>query len=332
MAYLSAICDTLEEKKIIFGMVDKPDLLGAILNRTEIDPAVVDFVNLKNRKDRGNTALHLAVEQMSHASTSILLKAGNFEVLANDATFTPALENLFQKEKASEIDSNLVQGLLKKTKKKLLSPERTLDCLKIVLADGAPVLSLVDSSQWEEAAAIEGIGDKIATLAPTMGVEIAEWLLVKAEKGELNHRKVFGGLTQVSEKGEIAFAFFSDCSWWDRVEALLHIWPKEGEMGPLIPFMGLDYAEWRLAKNEMRWSNFHKIIIEWELYKGLTVTNKEGKTALSQLGIKRWTDVSMDMGSGLIFRVDNKELEEALIVWGKAQLLSQEEKLNCPTV
>ena len=62
-----------------------------------------------------------------------------------------------------------------KTKNKLLSPERTLDCLKIVRADGSTVLSLLESSQWEEASAIEGIGEKIAQFSPNMGADFAEY-------------------------------------------------------------------------------------------------------------------------------------------------------------
>ena len=107
-----------DEQNILFANLDNPARLKAILDTTDVDPAVVKLVNLQNGSKGGDTALHVAVEQMSYQSASILLKAGNFELKSNDANFTPALENLFQEEKASEIDHNLVQGLLVKTKHK----------------------------------------------------------------------------------------------------------------------------------------------------------------------------------------------------------------------
>ena len=77
--------------------------------------------------------------------------------------------------------------------------------------------------------------------------------------------------------------------------------------------MGLDFAEWLLMKNDQNQ-------IQDVLYDGLTVTNKEGRIALSQMEVKRWSEVTLKKKHGLLFRIDNIELEEALIVWGNAQL------------
>ena len=202
-----------KDKDVLFENVDKPAVLKAMIGKNIGDPAVVKLVNLKKGSKGGNTALHEAVKMMSYQSTSILLKAGNFKFILNEDDFTPALENLFQEEKVSEIDQNLVRGLLMKTKNKLLSPERTLDCLKIVRADGCSILSLVESSQWEEAAAIEGIGDKIAQFAPNMGADFAEWLVLKTREEDWDEMKAYKGLTEINKVGKTAVSVLGIQQW-----------------------------------------------------------------------------------------------------------------------
>ena len=94
-----------EEKQIIFEMIEKPEMLQAILDSEVPDSDMADFVNIKDSSE--NTALHVAVDRNRHASSALLLKAGNFQLIANRDAHPPTLENLFQQDRASEITDSL---------------------------------------------------------------------------------------------------------------------------------------------------------------------------------------------------------------------------------
>ena len=93
-------------------------------------------------------------------------------------------------------------------------------------------------------------------------------------------------------------------------------------MTEFAPIMGEEFAEWLVVKTkEEGWNKM-------DMYEGLTLVNKEGKTALSQMGIQQWSEVSMWKTSkkGLFFSIDNIELKEAIQVWSRAILSNDEEE------
>ena len=321
-----------EEKQIIFEMIEKPEMLQAILDSEVPDSDMADFVNIKDSSE--NTALHVAVDRNRHASSALLLKAGNFQLIANRDAHPPTLENLFQQDRASEITDSLVRGLLQKSKMKHLEPEETLMHLKILRDDGTSILSLVDSSHWDDLAATHGFGVKIAKLAPIMPAEFANWLVLKTEKESGWFREdVYQGLTEVTEDGKTAFALLADCSLWGKVAA----WKRVGvKIADLAPSMPTEFAEWLLAKAaevEQAWD-------KKELHACLKEKNQDGKTCYDRLNLvdtNRWDKVATAVGvhvAELAPTMDKKFAEWLLLEaqkkgWSKAvvhQWLMKENK------
>ena len=164
------------EEKVHFRMIEKPDMLKALLEtEEEADPDLVPFVNIQDEAREGKTALHLAVEAECHASASHLLRAGGHQLRLNAANFTPAIEELFKEEKVEEITIHLVKGLIRKAKMKLVSSRNTIKYLRMERPEGGCLLSLVEeSSWWEDLAALEDVGYRIAQFALLMPTEFLE--------------------------------------------------------------------------------------------------------------------------------------------------------------
>ena len=163
-----------EQKLLLFQIVEKPELVAAILDRDDPDPELEELINMQEPTKRKFTALHLAVEKNSLASSSSILKAANYKLKLDGEGLPPALERLFQEGTVSEITGSLVRGLVEKIRMKSLHPDEAFRYLGLEQESGLPILNLVDSSCWSVVAALEGIGVKIADFAPTMGVEFAE--------------------------------------------------------------------------------------------------------------------------------------------------------------
>ena len=157
-------------------MTENPDMLKALLEtEEEADPDLVPFVNIQDEAREGKTALHLAVEAECHASASHLLRAGGHQLRLNAANFTPAIEKLFKEEKVEEITIHLVKGLIRKAKMKLVSEYATIKYLEMERPEGGCLLSLVEeSSWWEDLAALEDVGYRIAQFALLMPTEFLE--------------------------------------------------------------------------------------------------------------------------------------------------------------
>ena len=279
-----------EEKQIIFELVEKPEMLQAILDSEVPDSDMADFVNIKDSSE--NTALHVAVEMNQHASSALLLKAGNFQLIANRDAHPPTLENLFQQDRASQITDSLVRGLLQKLKMKHLGPDETLMHLQILRDDGTSILSLVDSSHWDELAATHGFGVKIAKLAPTMPAEFANWLILKTEKESGWDWDVYRDLTDVNKEKKIAFALLTDCSMWSKVAA----WKSVGvNIANLASSMPTEFSEWLLTKAtevDQAWD-------KRELHFCLKEEDQDGKTCYDRLNLvdsSRWDKVAAAVG------------------------------------
>ena len=229
------------DARVHLTMIEKPDMLKALLEtEEEADPDLVPFVNIQHE---GNSPLHLAVEAKCHASASHLLRAGGHQMRLNEANFTPAIEELFGREKVAEITVHLVKGLIRKAKMKLLDPYETMEYLRMVRPEGGCLLNLVEeTSWWDELAATESVGSRIANFAASMPVEFLKWLVTRTEE----------------EK-----------------------WNKTG------------------------------------VYNYLCQPNQEDKTPITRLSLEMpmWTKLSMWVKKGLQFRVENKEVAEALKTW-----------------
>ena len=115
------------ENRILFTMIEEPDLLKAVLERSERDEDLADFVNFNNPEDNDNTALHIAVKKECYLSCSLLLKAGHYQMRANRASNTPHLEKLFNQGRDLEISECMVRGLLAKVRINLLSASTVYD-------------------------------------------------------------------------------------------------------------------------------------------------------------------------------------------------------------
>ena len=272
-------------------MIEKPEMLQAILDSEVPDSDMADFVNIKDSSE--NTALHVAVDMNRHASSALLLKAGNFQLIANRDAHPPTLENLFQQDRASEITDSLVRGLLQKSKMKHLDPNETLKHLQILRDDGTSILSLVDSSHWEELAALHGFGVRIAKLAPIMPAEFANWLVLKTETETGWFREdVYQGLTEVNEEGKTAFALLADCSMWSKVAA----WKRVGvRIADLAPSMPTKFSEWLLT----RATEVNQAWDKKKLHACLKEKNQDGQTSYDRLNLvdtDRWDKVATAVG------------------------------------
>ena len=117
------------EKKILFDMIDQQELLEAVLERDEHDDDLADFVNYNNPGDKENTALHNAVNMECYPACSVLLKAGDYQFRSNRDAFTPAMEKLFNHDKASVITDSVVRGLLLKVRFNLLNPDEAYNSI-----------------------------------------------------------------------------------------------------------------------------------------------------------------------------------------------------------
>ena len=111
------------EKKILFGILDQQELLDAVLERDEQDDDLTDFVNYNNPEENENTALHIAVSKECYPACSVLLNAGDNQLRLNRDNPPPALENLLNHDKVSEITDSLVRGLLVKVRVKMMNPD-----------------------------------------------------------------------------------------------------------------------------------------------------------------------------------------------------------------
>ena len=202
----------LEQKLFLFQIVEKPELVEAILDRDEPDPELEELINVQEPK-RKFTALHLAVEKNSLASSSSILKAANYKLKLDGEGLPPALERLFQEGTVSEIKESLVRGLVEKIRMKSLHPDEALRCLRLEHESSFSVLNLVDSNCWSVVAALEGIGVKIATFAPRMGVEFAEWLVVKTKEEDWDRMKAYNRLTRMNKEGKTALSRLGMQRW-----------------------------------------------------------------------------------------------------------------------
>ena len=79
----------LEQK--LFQIVEKTELVAAILDRHEPDPELEELINMQEPTKRKFTALHLAVEKNSLASSSSILKAANYKLKLDGEGFPPEL-------------------------------------------------------------------------------------------------------------------------------------------------------------------------------------------------------------------------------------------------
>ena len=275
------------------------------------------FVNIQDEARGGKTALHLAVEAECYASASHLLCAGGYEIKPNGAAFTPAIEELFGEEDVEEITVHLVKGLIRKAKMKLVRSDHTISALKMKRPEGGPLLSLVEeSSWWEELAAAEGVGYKIANFASRMPTEFSEWLLTKAsEEEDWNKRVVHDNLMDENIDGKSSYDRLNlvdmDSSGWNKVAA--GVGENIAQLAATLP---REFSEWLLIKTEEE--NWDKTTV----HNGLCQVNKEGKTAISllDLAMPMWTRLSMWAKKGLQLRVENKDLGEALKIWHKSTL------------
>ena len=172
---------TIFEQKLLLFKIADPKLIRAIVDTRKLDPDLSYLVNLQDPKNNNNTALHIAVDQREcHKSASWLLKAGDYQLKANDDALTPGIEFLFTEEKKNLVTSHIVKGLIRKAQMGLLkSPEEAVKYLQLELAGGLSLLSLVeDKSTWGEL--LKVIGFKITKFAPTMPAEFSEWLVTMA--------------------------------------------------------------------------------------------------------------------------------------------------------
>ena len=297
-----------KEKLTLFEMVERPHLLAAILDRPEPDPDVAEFVNILHPQLK-TTALHVAVEKNCPASSSLLVKAGDFHLKQNGEGFTPALEKLFQNKGASEITESLVKGLVEEIRMKVVHPEEALRCLKLEQEKGVSVLNLVDSNCWSVVVAMEGIGVNIAKLAPVMGSEFAEWLVMQTNQEGWDRQKIHDCLMEEDKDGKTSYDHLRlvDSSDWNKMAVVV------GEnVATLAANMGGEFADWLVVKaTEEEWDRV-------KVYAGLAQSRKGGVAALSTLGMHRWSVVSMWKTKGLLFRLDNKQLGEAVQLWSKA--------------
>ena len=146
-----------KEKKLLFGILEQQELLEAVLERDEQDDDLADFVNYNNPEENENTVLHIAVSKECYPACSVLLKAGDYQLRLNRDNHAPALENLLNHDKVSEITDILVRGLLLKVRVKMMNPdeasteildkqneegETLLACLNINMATRSEVLRL----------------------------------------------------------------------------------------------------------------------------------------------------------------------------------------------
>ena len=116
-------------------------------------------------------------------------------------------------------------------------------------------------------------------------------------------------LTKQNEEGKIPFAFLTDSNIFDKVA----VW-EEKKTALIAAHMDVEFTEWLVRKSvEEGWDRKY-------VYKGLTMMNKEGRTALSRLGIQKWQEVSAwTTRKGIHFSVDNKQLKEAVQDWSKKE-------------
>ena len=210
----------LEQRLFLFQIVEKPELVAAILDRDEADPELEELINVQEPK-RKLTALHLAVEKNSLASSSSILKAANYKLKLDGEGLPPALERLFQEGTVSEITGSLVRGLVEKIRMKSLHPDEALRCLRLEQESGLPILNLGDSNCWSLLTAQEGFGVKIAEFAPSMGVELVEWLVVRTKEEDWDRMEVYDRLTMVNKEGKTALSRvgmqrWSEASMWER--------------------------------------------------------------------------------------------------------------------
>ena len=233
-----------------YGLLFKtknPALIRAVVDTDKPDEDIAYFANLQDPTNNNKTGLHLACQRGCHAAASWLLKAGGYKLKTDGDALTPSLETFFTKDKSSKMTEFLVKGLIKKTKMNLISSEKAITFLQKEKPEGATYLSLVKDTSWyDELAAVDGFGIKIAGFAPTMGAEFAEWLLAKAEKEDWEKKSVYEKLVRPYREGKIALAHLADSSVWNKVEEVV----GAEEMAKAASYMGAEFAFWLLAKTE----------------------------------------------------------------------------------
>lgn len=161
---------------------------------------------------------------------------------------------LLSKAEKEGWDKNAVhQSLMKKNKNGKSSYDR---------------LNLVDSSGWNRVACAVGV--KIAELAPTMGAQFADWLLIKTEQEDWEKKSVYKHLLELNRKGEIALAHFTESSDWNKVAEVVEV----KEIAGVASYMGPEFADWlRVKTGQEGWDR-------GIVYSCLIKVNDWGKIAL----------------------------------------------------
>ena len=206
---------------------------------------------------------------------------------------------------ASAMGPEFTEWLLVKTKEDGWKEFHVYEeLIKVNEVGKAALAHCVDKSFWEKATTEVGVD--IAQSASAMGPEFTEWLLVKADQEGWNKRQVFEELIKVNRAGKAALAHYADTSFWNKVAAVVsHNVAKSAVAMPLV------FTEWVVKKTEEEgWK-------QWEVYNFLCKATREHQTALSHpMPMPIWTKLSTWAPTeGLHFRVDNKELVEALVTW-----------------
>jgi len=215
---------------------------------------------------------------------------------------------------APDMGPEFAKWLLAKTEKEGWEEKSVYEHLMKLNRDGKIALAhFTDSVVWNKVAEVVG-AEKMAEAASFMGAEFAEWLVAKTEKEGWEEKSVYEHLLKLNRDGKIALAHFTDSSVWNKVAEVV----GAEEMAQAAFYMGAEFADWLLVKIDQE--NYDKEKAGWEkekVYKRLCQANKEHKTALSRpMPMSLRTKLSTwAPEKGLHFRVDNKELAEALKSW-----------------
>ena len=281
-----------QESQLLFR-TKSADLIRAVVDTKKPDEDLAHFVNLQDPENNNDTGLHLACRRSCHASASLLLKAGGYQLKANRDALTPSLETFFTEGKISNVTDILVKGLIKKAKMNLLPLLEAIKYLRMEQTGGACLLSLVKDKSWyDKLAEVEGVGVNIAELASTMGAEFTEWLLVKTKEDGWNEKQVYQELIKVNKLGKAALAHCVDKSFWEKATTVVG-----AKIAQSASAMGPEFMEWLLVKTKEEGWN------EREVYLELVEVNGAGKAALAHCVDSSvfWEKVALGLG---LFAID----------------------------
>lgn len=284
-----------EQKRLLFKITD-PELIRAVVDTKKPDPDLTYFVNLQDPKNNNNNALHIAVDQREcHESASWLLKAGDYQLKANDDALTPGLEILFTEEKKTLVTSHIVKGLIRKVGMGLLkTPDGAVRyiqlssvlCLELEVAGGLSLFSLVeDKSIWKEL--LKVIGFEIKRFAPTMPTEFAEWLVTMAPSEGWSEYDVHLALLEKNLYGKSSYDRLNleDSDHWEKLTAAVGI-----HVACLAPRMGADFVKWLLKKTDSG-------EVERWVYRHLLDPNSQGNIALAHItDPNTWSKIAEVLG------------------------------------